>query len=81
MPGRVGVSLPALHWFLWEHRNPDTGTVEVKQAQLGEDLAVGRARAGQVLAGMVNTGRLAKTDRRSVYFVNDPASFVGANDS
>lgn len=76
MAGRTGISLPSLHWFLWEHRNPETSTVEVTQSQLAKDLAVTRPRAGHAITGLVAQGRVAKTDRRSVYLVNDPAGFV-----
>lgn len=83
MPGRIGISLESLHYLFWEQRDPDTDTITVVQKELAEALCVSRPRAGQVLTGMMQAGRITKIEgARSDYVVADPAGFVaGSNRS
>lgn len=73
----MGISLPGVHWIMWQRRNVETNEIVLPQKELAEDLAVRRARAGQVLTGLVAQGRITKVEgERSTYLVADPARFV-----
>lgn len=74
---RTGISLEALHWYLWERRAKD-GSVRIVQKDLAAALDVTRPRVSQAVAGMVAEGRLEKiVGTRSDYEVRDPAASGG----
>ena len=68
----AGVSIEALHYLLW-HRSIN-GRLRLKQSELAADLLLSRQRITQLFDQLEQTGRLTRTNQRSVWDITDPAT-------
>lgn len=74
------VSVPALHFVLWQRRTGD-GTLQFDMSELGGELQVTKYTVSRVVNAMLREGRLllmnpdAKSGKDRTYVVEDPARF------